>query len=60
MATIVCVRIKIALTSNITTEKVLKKTYFVNKIILNDQIWKQKAINRPAEANTTIPDLSKE
>ena len=36
------------------------KTYFVNEIIINEQIWKPKAINRPVEANSTILDLSKE
>ena len=35
------------------------KTYFVNEIIINEQIWKQKAINRPVEANSNILDLSK-
>ena len=36
------------------------KTYFGNKIILNEQIWVEKAINKPADTNTTILDLSKE
>ena len=61
MATIVCIRIKIALVPNMIFKKMIEnKTYFVNEIIINEQIWKQKAINRPVEANTTILDLSKE
>ena len=52
---------KIALTSNIIPKKIIKnKTYFGNKIILNEQIWVEKAINSPADTNTTILDLSKE
>ena len=60
-ATIVHIRIKIALVPNKIFKKMIEnKTYFVNEIIINEQIWKPKAINRPAEANSTILDLSKE
>ena len=36
------------------------KTYFGNKIILNEEIWVEKAINIPADTITTILDQSKE
>jgi len=36
------------------------KIYFVNKIILIEQIWVEIAMNRPVDTNTTILDLSKE
>ena len=53
--------IKIALTSNIIPKEIIKnKTNFGNKVILNVQIWIEKAINKPADTNTTILDLSKE
>ena len=50
MATIVHIRIKIALVPNMIFKKMIKdKTYFVNEIIITEQIWKPKAINRPVE-----------
>ena len=61
MATNVPIRINIALVPNkIFKNMIEKKTYFVNEIIIKEQIWKPKAINRPVEANSTILDLSKE
>ena len=61
MAAIVCVRNKIALTPNIIfMEEMKNKNYFKNEIILNRQIWEAITINRPADTNTTILDLSKE
>ena len=61
MAVIVCVRNDIALTQNIISkERIINKTYFGNKIVLNTEIWVEKAINSPADTNTTILNLSKE
>ena len=61
MAVIVHVRNKIALNPNIIPKEMIKnKTYFGNKIILNEQIWVKKTIKRPADTNITILDLSKE
>ena len=61
MTAIVHVRNKIALSPNIIPKEMIKnKTYFGNEIILNVQIWIEKAINRPANTNTTILDVSKE
>ena len=61
MAVIICVRNNIALTPNIIFKEGMKNiTYFVNKIILNTEILVEKAINSPADTNTTILELSKE
>ena len=61
MTVIVRVRNKIAFSPNIIPKEMIKnKTYFGNKIILNVQICIEKAINMPADTNTTILDLSKE
>ena len=61
MTVTIRVRNKIALSPNIIPKEMIKnKTYFGNKITLNVQIWKEKAINKPADTNTTILDLSKE
>ena len=57
IATIIYIRINIALVPNKISKKIIKKQ---NEIIINEQIWKPKAINRPVEANSTILDLSKE
>ena len=61
MTVIVRVKNKVALTPNIIPKEMVKnKTFFVNKFILIEQICVEKAINMPADTNTTILDLSKE
>ena len=49
------IRIKIVLVPNkifmnMIENKYGNKTYFLNEIIVNVEIWKPKAINRPLEA----------
>jgi len=61
LAAIIHVRNHIASITNIIfKERMKNKTYFVNKIIFNRHIWVAKAIDRPADTNTPILDLSKE